>query len=158
MKKKIFFLHIFFLIAVFCLVQKAFGEGELAAGTVLRPQVAEFTAKESKNPFRDRLGVGEKPEQGVQGAIEEKTVAEEEVKPPPLQIQGTIWDSDLPQAIINNKVFKIGDTIDGVQIVEIKKSGITILFKNKTFDMGSFLGPQEGAPRKGGKRRQKNED
>ena len=45
---------------------------------------------------------------------------------PDLNIEGLIWNSDMPQAIINGSVVKIGDYIEGVKIVGIDKKGITI--------------------------------
>jgi hypothetical protein len=45
---------------------------------------------------------------------------------PPLDIQGLIWNSQMPQAIINGRVVKEGDIIEGVKIVTIDKTGVTV--------------------------------
>ena len=50
---------------------------------------------------------------------------------PDLNIEGLIWNSDMPQAIVNGSVVKIGDHIEGVRIVEIDKKGITIDYEGQ---------------------------
>ena len=50
---------------------------------------------------------------------------------PDLNIEGLIWNSDMPQAIINGSVVKIGDYIEGVKVVEIDKKGITIEYEGQ---------------------------
>ena len=47
---------------------------------------------------------------------------------PKLNIEGLVWNSDMPQAIINDKVVRIGDTIEGVEVVKIEKKGVTIKY------------------------------
>jgi hypothetical protein len=53
--------------------------------------------------------------------------------PPPLTIQALLWGSALPQAIVNNKIVKENDTIEGVKILIIDKEGLTVLYKNRQF-------------------------
>jgi hypothetical protein len=45
---------------------------------------------------------------------------------PVLTIEGIIWNTHMPQAIVNGQVVKIGDVIEGVTIVNIEKQGITV--------------------------------
>lgn len=45
---------------------------------------------------------------------------------PSLEVKGIVWGAELPQAIINNRVVKIGDRIEGACIVDISKEGITV--------------------------------
>jgi hypothetical protein len=58
-----------------------------------------------------------------------------------------IWGSSLPQAIVNNKVVKVGDKIEGAEVVSIDKQGVTVLFANKEHKLSSpaALGPQLNA-------------
>lgn len=51
---------------------------------------------------------------------------------PTFTISGIIWNSDRPQAIINQQIVDIGDTIAGAKITNIQKSGIDILFNGET--------------------------
>lgn len=52
---------------------------------------------------------------------------------PNLKIQGLVWNTKKPQAIINDQVFNIGDTIDSWTITSIEKSGISVSSENITF-------------------------
>jgi hypothetical protein len=52
---------------------------------------------------------------------------------PPLSLQGLIWDAPIPQAIIDDKIVKIGDIVKEAEVLDIKKEGVTLLFKNKKF-------------------------
>ena len=50
----------------------------------------------------------------------------------PIRIQGLIWNSLKPQAIINDRVVQKGDTIESdAKIIEITKEGITISHEDK---------------------------
>lgn len=53
--------------------------------------------------------------------------------PPPLTIQALLWGSTLPQAIVNNKIVKENDTIEGVKILAIDREGLTVLYMNRQF-------------------------
>ncbi len=55
------------------------------------------------------------------------------IKAPDVIVSGLIWNSDLPQAIINESIVTIGDKIDNFKIVEIHKDGIIILFSGLKF-------------------------
>lgn len=43
-----------------------------------------------------------------------------------LTLEGIIWDETNPQAIINNEIVTIGDKINGLEVVEIKKDEVTL--------------------------------
>ncbi|HLD82563.1 MAG TPA: hypothetical protein VI976_01270 [Candidatus Omnitrophota bacterium] len=61
-----------------------------------------------------------------------------EAKPLPiLKVQGIIQGGRFEQAIINNKIVKVGDTINEAVITKIEKHGITVLFDNKTYHLSS---------------------
>jgi hypothetical protein len=45
---------------------------------------------------------------------------------PDFVIQGIVWNTDTPQAIINGQVVKIGDNMQGVKIIGIEQKGILI--------------------------------
>jgi hypothetical protein len=55
-------------------------------------------------------------------------------------VQGVIWGTELPQAIINNKVVKVGDTIEEVRILDIQKGGITVFYKSRNYTISSPAG------------------
>lgn len=72
---------------------------------------------------------------------------------PSLQVQGMVWGGSFPQAIINNKVVRIGDTVEGAQIINITKDSVTVFFGNRQYNLStsspvSSEGPRQG-PRQG---------
>ena len=58
---------------------------------------------------------------------------------PEFSIQGLIWDSPLPQAVINNKVVGIGSFIEGAEIIDIKEKGIYILYQGQEHILKSSI-------------------
>ncbi len=51
---------------------------------------------------------------------------------PAINVSGLVWGTNHPQAIIDGYIVEIGDMVSGVKIVDIQKSGITILFHDQT--------------------------
>ncbi len=51
---------------------------------------------------------------------------------PSLTITGVVWNTDRPQAVVNCLVVNIGDEVAGVKILNIRKTGIEVLFSGKT--------------------------
>ena len=103
-------------------------QGAPAQEEIKRPQVV-YRAQDLRDPFKGQGG----SQQGTEPT--EKPV---EKKPlPALTVQGIIWGGNLPQAIINNKVLKVGDTIEGVRVKSIGKDGITVLFEDSEYSLSS---------------------
>jgi len=116
-------------------------EKEIAASAeqvIIRPTV-NYTASNLRDPFK-----------GPQDDKEEKE--EGPAKLPELKLQGIVWGTDNPQAIINNIVVKKGDAIaGGVRILEINKDGVVVFFKNRNYNLSSPVMEQlEKIQKKGG--------
>ena len=62
-----------------------------------------------------------------------KDVKGVEIKPPNLVIYGLVWNTDLPQAIVNNQVVNIGDKVSGSEITDISAEGVEVLHQGKRF-------------------------
>ena len=64
-----------------------------------------------------------------------KPVETEEITPPPplpdVNVSGIIWNSDRPQAIINDRIVDIDSDVSGIKITEIRQSDIKGLFHEK---------------------------
>lgn len=78
---------------------------------------------------KPRPDPGKIPE-GKEGRDAEKQIPED-LQPPELNIKGLIWNSNRPQAIINDQVVDLGDTVSEAEIVSIQKNEIGILFKGQ---------------------------
>lgn len=136
-----------FLIVLFIFLSgRAYGQQEpsLSIGLAESDKV-EYKSESLTDPFQEPK-------------MEEKKKKEEppeppkpfEIRPlPPLEIQGIIWGSTMPLAIINNKVLKIGDTVGEVKIKEIAKGKVTVLFGNQEYILstvtptGNLKGPDK---------------
>jgi hypothetical protein len=97
-----------------------------------------------RNPFKSWLP---KVEEKIENRVKEtkintvetptpiiaKKETKVEVSPPRLVINGLVWNTKQPQAIINERVVTIGDTIENSEVINIHKEGVDILFANKLF-------------------------
>lgn len=105
-------------------------EKQLISERIIRPNI-EYKAAGLRDPFE---GPTVKKSGDDERAAEPKV---SRVPPPDLIVQGLIWGGDIPQAIINNKVVKVGDTIQGVKIITITKDGVTVLFEGMQYNLSS---------------------
>ena len=116
---------ILFTIKAFALTEQVQAMKELEKQVAIKPPTVvitrptvQYTADKFKNPFEGFTG--------------EAIARPEEVALPNIVVQGVITGGSFPQAIINGKVVKIGDTvIEGIKIVNIEKNGITIFYGDK---------------------------
>ncbi|MBN1913911.1 MAG: hypothetical protein JW788_05875 [Candidatus Omnitrophica bacterium] len=98
-------------------------------GASLRPKLKEYEAKGQKDPFKGKEIIGVKKEEAPQG---------EPSRPlPALTIQGLVWGGAFPQAIINNRVVKVGDIIEEAKITAISKTGVKVVFDKREYDLSS---------------------
>jgi len=95
---------------------------------VIKVPIVEYKAGDLRDPFQKYL---------KKRISEVKPVEKASLPLPSLTVQGIIWGGDLPQAIINNKVVKKGDTIEGVRIVDINKNGVAIFFEGQQYNLSS---------------------
>ena len=72
---------------------------------------------------------------------EEPPKPPEPVAPPQLNIAGIVWNTDRPQAIINDEVVDVGMTVNGAKIAKITRAGVEIEFKAQIFSIGLSEAP-----------------
>lgn len=108
--------------------------------TIARPAV-RYQAQELKDPFKEP----QQQEKGTGGGGSAVTL-------PALKVQGIIWGTSIPQAIINNTVVRIGDVLPGgVRIVTITKDSVTVFFQSRNYTLSSPVAEQlESLQKKGG--------
>ena len=58
---------------------------------------------------------------------------EEKITPPSFMISGIVWGNAPARAIIDSKVYKVGDFIKEAKILKIDNSGIHIIYKEREF-------------------------
>jgi len=90
-------------------------------GVLSRP-VVEYKSGQLRDPFRqltvakEKKAAGEKKVDLMQAGSNLGN----------LEVQGIIWGGRFPQAIVNDRVLTVGDTIEGAKILSIDKNGITL--------------------------------
>lgn len=122
---------------VSCIVKEvSLGEEQPLTEEPLRPKV-EYAIKKPKNVFKDYIETEEtinaRNQANTHVSTSDSALIEAPVIPPHLEIGGIIWGGDLPLAIINNKVLKIGDIIEGAKIKDINEYGFSLVFKGRLF-------------------------
>jgi hypothetical protein len=98
----------------------AHGEGEEAGDEGI-----EYSADRMRDPFKSYIV---KP---VEQPSQQETEVEVVRQVPSFSIQGIFWGGNFPQAIINDKVVKEGDTLQDAKIISITKERIRFLFANR---------------------------
>ncbi len=112
---------IFFLAGGINFAHIVLAQENIADGVIARP-VVEYKSGQLRDPFQSVIITEEKK------AMPEKRM--DLMQPGSnlgnLKVQGIIWGGRIPQAIINDKVLTVGDTIEGAEILSIDKKGITL--------------------------------
>ena len=86
-----------------------------------------YTAQDLRDPLKSLLPEAPAPESQTAAVKAEKKEAVPPATPPPnLTVRGVLWGGREPQAIINDEVYRIGDTIEGAKILSIDPAGVTI--------------------------------
>ena len=98
-----------------------------------RPNI-EYKAQDLKDPFQPPREE-KKPEEEPEAEIMPEVIPE--IPLPFLEIKGLVWGGNLPQAIINKKIVKIGDIIEGAQVIDINKAGVIISFNKREYNLPS---------------------
>ncbi|MFA5276742.1 MAG: hypothetical protein WC417_07635 [Candidatus Omnitrophota bacterium] len=97
------------------------GLAEKKPEMITRPNAVYGGSK--RDPFATVIIKKEKGTERVKSSGEDDSAARSVVDS--FSVQGIIWGGSFPQAIINNKVYKTGESIQGLYISNIDKSGIT---------------------------------
>lgn len=93
-------------------------------------EVVEYKAESLADPF-----IAPEMEGEPAGPVETQAMPL-----PNFSVQGVIWGGSLPQAIINDQVVKIGDTIQGAKVISIGKEGVGLLFDGRQHNLYSPAG------------------
>jgi hypothetical protein len=108
----------------------ASAEEAVAEGVIVRP-VLEYKSGNLRDPFETYV-VKEVPKEISQ---QDADLSPQKLDLDKIKVQGVIWGSQVPQAIINDQVLRVGDLIEGAQIMSIEKKGITVSFNGEAYDL-----------------------
>jgi len=99
-------------------------------------RIVEYQAGNQRDPFQGLAKIDVTQGSGI---VEAKSPKSE--KPlPRLAIQGIVWGGKFPQAIIDNRVVKVGDRIklgtrEGATIIDIDKEGVVVVFEGQEYKL-----------------------
>lgn len=123
---------IFFLMLFIDLKVTALAEGVAIEGVIVRP-VMEYKSDKLRDPFKEYV----KKEEPKEMPQENPDLIKPELDLNKFKVQGIIWGGAMPQAIINEKVLKIGDLIEDAEILKIEKNGITLSFNREIYNLNA---------------------
>ncbi len=88
-----------------------------------------------KNPFVSPLPKKEIAAKDIPATTRAtvKEIQEPKITPPNLVISGLVWNTPRPQAIVNEQVVTIGDSIGDIKVLSINSQSIEIEFQGKRF-------------------------
>ncbi|MDD5465465.1 MAG: hypothetical protein PHP73_03880 [Candidatus Omnitrophica bacterium] len=134
MKKRpyICILLVFFLTAVINFGFIALAQENIADEMISRPQI-KYKSGQLRDPFASVMLKAANKE-----SLQEREAAESnrpKINLSSLDVQGIIWGTKVPQAIINNKVLVAGDSINGAEILSIDKKGVTLSFAGEIVNL-----------------------
>ena len=98
----------------------------------------EEMVKTIKNPFISKLPRAEikpvaVPTTVTTSAIQPAVATPPAIPKPSFKISGLVWNTPKPQAIINDRVYKVGDTIESWAIISIGKKGVEVISQNTKY-------------------------
>ena len=91
-----------------------------------KPVEVLYTSADLRDPFLSPFEKGES--RAIQGAGPATVPVLSNLK-----VQGMVWGSQMPQAIINNMVLSVGDVIEGAEIIDVRKDGVYLLFEGRQY-------------------------
>lgn len=103
-------------------------------------EILESTLPEEEKGAKYVLGDEATPFKSPITDKKKMVIIDEEILLPSIALQGMVWNSRRPQAIINGKVYDVNDIVevDGkgsnkVKIIDISKEGMRLRYKGKEF-------------------------
>ena len=90
----------------------------------------EYTSQDLRDPFQSPFELFKPVEEPERPKKEEAPIVGGLSY---LEVQGIVWGSSMPQAIINNTVVREGETIEGAEILAIRKEGVYVLHEERQY-------------------------
>lgn len=86
---------------------------------------------DTRSPFQIPDGLKERLREIT---LERKDI--ESIQLPQLTTEGLVWGGRYPQVIINGRVLRIGDSIEGAMVKDINRKGVVLIYKGVEFTLG----------------------
>ena len=108
-------------------------EKEKPLESIERPR-QDYNAQGLRDPFLEPDIEEKVGEEGAEGPGSAPAAL------PSLKVYGVVWGGSFPQAIINSKVVRVGDNIEGARVIKIDKEGVVVFFEGKQYNLPSPAG------------------
>jgi len=118
-----FKLFAFFLCGLINFSAVAWAQEEAVEVIANRPKV-EYKSGNLRDPFQTYI-IKEKKVKTPQTQAP-TTLSKPEINFTELKVEGIIWGTKIPQAIINGKVYIVGDKINDAKIISIDQKGVNL--------------------------------
>ena len=124
-ERTILIIAFFWAITIFCstLALARRGEG---------PMEVEYVGSNYRDPFELPPAL-RAPIVPPEGELPAGVEPEAEVRLPALRVDGMIWGSERPQAIIDGEVYDIGDVVKDAEIIGVDREGVAFFYKDRKF-------------------------
>jgi len=96
----------------------------------------EYTARPLRDPFESPFELMAVPL--VKEEIEEESTIKYGLTN--LRVQGMVWGTSMPQIIINDTILRIGEVIEGAEILSIRKEGTYVLHEGNQYILRPTMG------------------
>ena len=106
-------------------------DGQLSAAV----DMPLYTAQSLRDPMKSLLPDPQAPPPLPPSSPSSPT---KEIPFPALAIQGLLWGGPTPSVIINNEVYTIGQSVQGVMIKTISREGVTVEFQGHVRQLESM--------------------
>lgn len=101
-----------------------------------------YAAQELRDPMKSLLPHAP-PVSTVQAAAPKSPVRAAVM--PALQVRGILWGGAQAQAIINDNVYRVGDSVSGLTILAIDRNSVTVDFDGSPTVISSSTAPKTGS-------------
>jgi len=96
----------------------------------------KYTARSLRDPFGSPFELRAGPFAGEE--IEKESTVKYGLSH--LKIEGMVWGTTMPQVIINGMVLRVGEVIQGAEILSIRKEGVYVLHEGNQYILRSVIG------------------
>ncbi|MCP4652075.1 MAG: hypothetical protein GY858_01660 [Candidatus Omnitrophica bacterium] len=106
----------------------------LLLGAIVLP-LSGYCIIDIEDPFCPMLPEEKMEQDRTQVTEVEKERQEDVVEPPLIELQGVLWGTELPLALIEGEIYNVGDSVIGTnaKIHKIENNDVLILFEGELF-------------------------
>lgn len=121
-----------------------FRQGEVAPPPAAAAPASAYTAQELRDPMKSLLPAPPAPDVADAGETVGALVETPEPALPPVALQGLWWGVPQPKAIIDGKLYRVGDELHGGKITAITRDGVLVELGGQRFQLSTVAPADAG--------------